>query len=341
VKIRIATRASALALTQTRWVAHRIRQVNPHVEIEEVHVTTKGDQVLDKPLASIGGKGLFVAEVGAIVARGDADIAVHSLKDVPGDIELAEGMALVCLPEREQPNDVLITPEGVELDALPAGGRVGTTSLRRTAQLKARRPDLRFDTLRGNVGTRLSRLDEGRFDAIVLAAAGLRRLDLLKGRPHWIIPTDLCLPAVGQGTLAIEGWAEDEAMRALLAPLEHAPTRTVTEAERALLKRLQGSCRVPMAGHARLLDSGARLSIHAMVGSIDGERILSAAGDHYLAGRNHELRLEEARELGTRVAEALVEQGAVELMQEAEAAVLRRERSGNGGGSGGDRFTWS
>src|SRR5690606_26347984 len=160
------------------------------VEIEEVHVTTQGDKVLDKPLASIGGKGLFVSEVEAIVARGDADLAVHSLKDVPGDVELAEGMSLLCLPEREQANDVLITADGAELDALPAGAKVGTTSLRRTAQLKARRPDLRFETLRGNVGTRLARLDEGKFDAIVLAAAGLRRLALLDGRPHWVIPSD-------------------------------------------------------------------------------------------------------------------------------------------------------
>jgi hydroxymethylbilane synthase len=256
MKIRIATRKSQLALVQTRWVAARLRESRPDLEVEEVAVVTRADKILDRPLTAIGGKGLFVSEVEGLVVRGEADIAVHSLKDVPGDVELPEGLDLVCIPVREDAHDVLLTRDGSELDELPTGAKVGTTSLRRVAQLRARRPDLEFGTLRGNVGTRIERLREGKFDAIVLAAAGLSRLGLLDQVPHQVLPIELCMPAVGQGTLAIEAHVADEALLALLAPLEDPVTRLRTEAERGLLRRLEGSCRVPLAGHARLSEDG-------------------------------------------------------------------------------------
>lgn len=328
MKIRIATRRSKLALTQTRWVAAALRRVRPDVEVEELHVVTQGDRVTDKPLYQIGGKGLFVSEVEAFVARGEADLAVHSLKDVPGDVEPAPGLDLLCFPVREDPHDVLITRDGEELMGLRAGARVGTTSLRRATQLRAHRPDLAFDTLRGNVETRLRRLDDGDFDAIVLAAAGLLRLGLLEGRAHVVLGPELCLPAVGQGTLALEGRLDDAALAALLAPLEHPSTRLETEAERAYLKALEGNCRVPIAGHARL-EAGDQLSLVGLVGDGEGGRALRASSDIWLQGRTREARIEEARALGREVAATLVERGARDLMRHAEAATLRRERTSN------------
>ena len=328
MKIRVATRRSNLALTQTRWFISQLQATHPGVEVEEIHVTTKGDRVTDRPLAAIGGKGLFVSEVEAYVARGEADLAVHSLKDVPGDVELAEGLGLVCLPPREDARDVLLTRDGSELMDLRAAARVGTTSLRRAAQLGAHRPDLAYVTLRGNVETRLARLDGGDFDAIVLAAAGLRRLGLLDSRPHYVLGPETCLPAVGQGTLGIEGRLDDARIRELLAPLDDADTRLATTAERALLKRLKGSCRVPMAGHATIAEGG-RLRLDAMVGSVDGQEILSASAEGYVASREDAARIAEAEAVGVGVADELIAKGAERLMRDAEAAVLRRERLSN------------
>lgn len=328
-RLRIATRQSNLALTQTRWVAAQLQALHPGLEVEEIHVVSKGDKVLDKPLYAVGGKGLFVTAVEEIVVRGDADVAVHSLKDVPGDQELAPGMDLLCFPEREDPHDVLVTRDGSDLMSLEAGAKVGTTSLRRASQLKAQRGDLAFGTLRGNVETRLGRLEEGRFDAIVLAAAGLKRLGYLADLKHHVLPPEHCLPAVGQGTLGLEGAAERPELRALLAPLEHGPTRVVTEAERAFLKALQGSCRVPIAGHARLFDGGERLSLQGLVGDIDGEQLLSASSDVFLKGRTREERIAEAVALGRGVAQQLIERGAREMMRQAEATIARRQQLDN------------
>jgi len=327
VKIRIATRKSKLALTQTRWVAARIRDAAPALEVEEVHVVTRGDVILDKPLAAIGGKGLFISEVEAIVSRGEADLAVHSLKDVPGDTPLAEGMGIVCVPKREDPRDVLLSATGASLADLGRGARVGTTSLRRMAQLRKSRPDLEFATLRGNVETRLGRLDEGRYDAIVLAAAGLKRLGLLEGRKYSVLEPETCLPAVGQGTLAIEARLDDERVRALLAPLEHAETRLRTEAERAMLIALQGSCQVPIAGHARISDDGARLWLEGMVASIDGEQVLTSTSESFLKSRDVDARRAEAAALGEEVAKNLIDKGARDLMREAEATMARQQQS--------------
>ncbi len=331
MKIRIATRKSQLALWQTRWVAGRMRAHRPDLEVEEVGVVTHADKVLDRPLTAIGGKGLFVSEVEGLVVRGEAEIAVHSLKDVPGDVDFPEGLDLVCIPPREEPNDVLLTMDGRDLDDLPRGARVGTTSLRRISQLSARRPDLVFETLRGNVGTRLDRLREGKFDAIVLAAAGLHRLGLLATVPHRVLPIDLCLPAVGQGTLAIEGRVDDAATRTLLAPLEDDATRLRTDAERALLRSLLGSCRVPIAGHARFVGDGdgeeKRLRLDALVASIDGKRVVRADAEMAIRGRALRACRDDARALGVEVADALRARGADAIMREAEAAVIAQEKA--------------
>jgi hydroxymethylbilane synthase len=331
VKLRIATRKSALALAQTRWVGARIRERHPDVEIEEVGVVTEGDRVLDKPLMSIGGKGLFVSEVEQCIVDGRADIAVHSMKDVPA--ALAEGLGIVCVPPREDPRDLLVTAEGIEIDALAAGAKVGTSSLRRSAQLKAHRPDLAFATLRGNVGTRLQKLAEGGYDAIVLAAAGVKRLDLAATTPHWVIPEEICIPAVGQGILGIEARLDDARVMDLLGHIEDATARVELEAERAFLTKLEGNCKVPLAGHAKLTDGGARLTMHGMVSSLDGSTILTGAGDRYLSERGA-ARIEAARNVGLEIAEGLLSKGAATLIRDAIAAVERSLKQGNGGGSG-------
>ena len=331
MKIRIATRKSNLALIQTRWVAERIRAHRPDVEIEEVALSTKGDEVIDRPLAAIGGKGLFVGEIEAAILDGRADVAVHSMKDVPH--ELADGLAIVCVPEREDPRDVLISPEGVELDALEAGTRIGTSSLRRSSQLKARRPDCDFRTLRGNVETRLRKLDEGQYGAIVLALSGMKRLGYLADRPHFVIPPDTCIPAVGQGALGIEARTDDAELREVLAALEHEPSRIAVEAERAFLHRLEGSCKVPVAAHAVIEDGGARIRLDGMVGSLDGSRILSGASDCYLRGeRTVESRIGMAQTLGLEVADGLLAKGARELIRDAITETERAMKQGNGGG---------
>ncbi len=326
-RVRIATRASRLALWQTRHVAATLQAAFPGIEVEEVEVVTKGDRVQDKPLYTVGGKALFVSEVERLVAEGRADLAVHSLKDVPGDQECAEGLGLIAFPEREDPRDVLISKDGVELMSLPAGARVGTTSLRRAAQLGSHRPDLAYVTLRGNLETRLGKLADGQYDAIVLAAAGMKRLGYLEEWKHQVLGVETCLPAVGQGTLAIEGSVDDPAITELVACLEHAPTRLVTEAERAMLVALEGSCRVPIAGHARLLDGGHRLSMRGMVGDIDGTKLLTSSQDIFFQTRDHAGRVEEAKRCGLEVAEQLIAQGARELMRQAEATILQRTKT--------------
>lgn len=314
--IRIATRKSPLALAQTRWVAARIREHRPDVTIEEVHVVTKGDVVLDQPLAKIGGKGLFINEVEAALADGLAELAVHSMKDVP-DV-LGEGLGLVCVPEREDPHDVLVSRGGLALSELRKGALVGTSSLRRSCQLRAARPDLRFAVCRGNVGTRLAKLEDGQFDAIVLAAAGIRRLALEVD--YWRIPHDTSLPAVGQGALGIEARVDARELLELLRPLEHRPTRLAVEAERAYLGRLQGSCTTPIAAYARFDDDGeTRMRIDGMVGSVDGEKLLTASVDGYVEAPDHAQRLTRAARMGVELAEMQLDRGAAELIAAAKA----------------------
>lgn len=315
-KLRIATRRSPLALAQTRWVAARIREHAPDVEIEEVAIVTQGDRVLDVPLAKVGGKGLFVTEVEAALLDGRADLAVHSMKDVPES--LADGMDLVCIPEREDPHDVLVTTDGSGLFDLAAGTRVGTSSLRRAVQLHAARGDLAFAVLRGNVGTRLRKLDEGEHGAIVLARAGLRRLGLEDAlRRATTLTVDVSIPAVGQGALGLEGRAGDVRLRALLAPLEHAETRIAVEAERAFLVHLHGSCTTPLAAHARIEEGS--LQIDGMVGAVDGSRV-ARAGLHDWIGSDPGRAIATARRLGRELAERLLAEGAGALITEARAA---------------------
>ncbi len=320
-RLRIATRRSQLALTQSRQVAARLRRHWPGLQIEEVHVVTRGDRIQDRPLRQVGGKGLFVAEVEAVVARGEADLAVHSLKDVPGDVGLAEGMAMLCVPERQDPRDALVGREPWDLAGVPTGARLGTSSVRRAAQLRRHRPDLQLVALRGNVDTRLRKVREGACDVAVLAMAGLRRLGLVDSVRPWPLPVDTCLPAVGQGILALEGRAEDAALRELLAPLEHVPSRLEMEAERALVTTLRGDCHSAIAGLARWEPEARRLTLQGWVGDPAGGPGLHAAASRYC---RMERDLDAARALGRQVACTLLEQGARALLDAASAGALAR-----------------
>lgn len=267
--IRIGTRGSALALRQAELVAEALRRHWPGLEVELVPIKTSGDRFAQITLAEVGGKGLFVKEIEEALLAGRIELAVHSLKDLPGVV--TEGLALAAFPEREDPRDVLITREGGRLDDLPPGARVGTGSPRRRVQLLARRPDLKVEPIRGNLDTRLRKLQETPYDAIVVARAGLARLGIA---PPTAVPLsfDEMLPAVGQGTLVAEAREGDAAARELVALLDHAETRTAALAERALLARLGGNCYVALAALARL--DGERLRLDALLASPDGERLL-------------------------------------------------------------------
>jgi hydroxymethylbilane synthase len=251
MKIVLATRRSKLALAQARAYVRDLVRLNPGLEVEELHVVTSGDRFQDRPLQDIGGKGLFIKEIEEALLDGRADFAVHSIKDVPA--ELAPGLELAAIPRREDPRDVLVT-RGGGLSSLPDGAVVGTSSMRRALQLRERRPDLRTEPLRGNVDTRLGKLETGHIDAIVLAYAGLRRLGLAERASQVLEPEEM-LPAVGQGALGIECRAEDERIRALLKCTEHPETRVVVEGERAFMRTVGGNCQLPVAAHAVLGES--------------------------------------------------------------------------------------
>ena len=294
--LRIATRKSPLALWQSEHVAARLRAAHPGLDVELVPMSTRGDEVLDRSLAAIGGKGLFLKELELSMQRGESDCAVHSLKDVP--MELEPGFALPAILEREDPADAFVSNDFANLDALPQGACVGTSSLRRQAQLRALRPDLELRDLRGNVGTRLGKLDAGDYDAIVLACAGLKRLGF-DARIRTRLDAPRWLPAPAQGAIAIECREDDMALRELLAVLDHADTRVRVEAERAMNRALHGSCHVPVAAFATL--DGEHLSLSGLVGSASDGRIVRADAK----GRG------DAPEcLGLEVAELLLAQGA-------------------------------
>jgi hydroxymethylbilane synthase len=267
--LRIATRKSLLALWQAQHVAMLLRQAHSGLEVELVPMVTQGDRIQDRTLAAIGGKGLFIKELEAALAEHRADIAVHSMKDLPG--ELARGLTIAAVLERADARDALVTAKAVGLDGLPQGSRVGTSSLRRQAQLLAARPDLKIETLRGNVDTRLRRHDAGEMDAIVLACAGLIRLGL-ESRITARLDPKICLPAVAQGVIGIESRADDERTRRLMSVLECAATRTTMDAERAFAHRLGGSCQSPIAAHARL--EGRQLILEGLVAEPDGSRLI-------------------------------------------------------------------
>ncbi len=295
-EIRIATRKSALALWQAEYVKARLEQAHPGLKVSLVPMVSRGDKLLDAPLAKIGGKGLFVKELETALLENEADIAVHSMKDVPMDFP--EGLGLYCICEREDPRDAFVSNTYDSLDALPAGSVVGTSSLRRQAQLLARRPDLKIQFLRGNVNTRLAKLDAGEYDAIILAAAGLIRLGF-EDRIRSSISAEDSLPAGGQGAVGIECRSADSDVHALLAPLHHHETALRVTAERALNKHLNGGCQVPIACYALL--EGDQLWLRGLVGQPDGGLLLRAEERAASA---------DAEALGVRVAEALLAQGA-------------------------------
>lgn len=273
-RLRIATRKSALALWQAEHVAGRLRNAHPGLDVELVPLSTRGDELLDRPLAALGGKGLFLKELELALLEDRADVAVHSLKDVPARLD--DDFELGAILERDDPADALVTREQSSLETLPAGARVGSSSLRRQAQLRARRPDLAVVDLRGNVNTRLAKLDNGEYDAIVLACAGLRRLGLDARIGQRLAPPDW-LPGVGQGAIAVEARKHDGDVRDLLAVLHHAPTDACVRAERALNRALAGDCTMPIGAYAQL-DAG-RLHLWGLVGDAARGLVLSADGE--------------------------------------------------------------
>lgn len=303
-KISIGTRGSKLALWQAEWVSSEIRKLKPDLEISLAKIKTTGDKILDVPLAKVGGKGLFVKEIEEALLRKDIDIAVHSMKDVPTD--LPSGLHLAAICKREDPRDAFITQRSdiKSIGDLPKGAVIGTSSLRRSCQLLNIRPDLRIVQLRGNLDTRLRKLDEGQFDVVILAAAGIKRLGFER-RITGILPIDISLPAVGQGAIGIECRKDDEFINNLISLLDDPETSVCVQAERAFLKKLEGGCQVPIAAYARI--ERGFLVIDGLVGSLSGNRLI----------RGHtEGRKEECEELGTKLAEDILSRGAKEILNE-------------------------
>jgi hydroxymethylbilane synthase len=307
-RIYIGTRGSKLALWQAEWVKSEIQHLHSEIEISLIKIKTTGDMILDVPLAKIGGKGLFVKEIEEAILRHKVDMAVHSMKDVP--TELPEGLHLAAICRREDPRDALITKvQSSEFKVqsykdLPHGATVGTSSLRRLCQLRNIRPDLKIAQLRGNLDTRIRKLDEGQFDAIIVAVAGVKRLGLAY-RITEILEPEICLPAIGQGAIGIECRVNDKVINTILGDLNHQETSISVRAERALLRRLGGGCQVPIAAYARIKDG--RVIMDGLVGSITGERVING---------HAEGKLEDYERLGTNLAEDLLSRGAKEILAE-------------------------
>lgn len=300
--VRIATRKSDLALWQAEFVKAQLEHFHNDVRVELVPMSTQGDIILDTPLAKIGGKGLFVKELEQAMLDGRADIAVHSMKDVP--VEFPEGLDLHTICEREDPRDAFVSNNFANLSELPKGAIVGTSSLRRQCQVRALRPDLEIRDLRGNVNTRLAKLDDGQYDAIILAAAGLIRLEMGERIAAYIEP-EVSLPANGQGAVGIECRIDDEVTKALLAPLEHTQTRIRVNAERAMNRHLEGGCQVPIGAYA--LVDGEQVHLRGLVGAVDGSEILH---DEVTGHIN------DAEEIGIELAKKLLAQGADKILAE-------------------------
>lgn len=298
--IRIATRKSPLAMWQAEFVKAELELAHPGLVVELLPMVTKGDIILDTPLAKVGGKGLFVKELEVAMLEGRADIAVHSMKDVP--VEFPEGLGLVTICEREDPRDAFVSNHYDSIDDLPLGAIVGTSSLRRQCQLRSQRPDLIVNDLRGNVNTRLRKLDEGQYDAIILATAGLKRLKM-NDRIRSEIAPEISLPAVGQGAVGIECRLDDQRVRQLLAPLNHQPTATRVLCERAMNNRLQGGCQVPIGSYSEL--QGDNIWLRALVGEPDGSIIIRAEISGPIAA---------AEQLGETLADELLAKGAKEIL---------------------------
>ena len=302
--LRIATRKSPLALWQAEFVKSQLQRYHPCLKIELVTMATKGDKLLDTPLAKIGGKGLFVKELETAMLQDLADIAVHSMKDVPMDFP--EGLCLSVICQREDSSDAFVSSHFGALAELPENAVIGTSSLRRQCQIRAHFPTLQVKELRGNVNTRLSKLDDGEYDAIILASAGLMRLGMAD-RITQRLPTSISLPAGGQGAVGIECRSNDTRMQELIAPLHHLESAICVRAERAANKHLQGGCQVPIACFAELSDNGVTVNLRGLVGSVDGSRILRA----HATGN-----ADNPEKLGIQVAKDLLSQGAGKLLAE-------------------------
>jgi hydroxymethylbilane synthase len=302
-KLTVGTRGSALALRQTELIVERLRSLNPGLEIEVRIIKTKGDKILDEPLTRIAGKGFFVAEIERALIRGEIDFAVHSMKDLPA--EMTEGLVIAAIPEREDPSDALIS-RGPSLHDLPKGARIGTSSPRRQAQLRHFRPDLELVDLRGNLDTRIRRLEEGRFDAVVLAYAGLRRMGW-EDRVTEKLPPEICLPAVGQGALAVQTREDNAETTELLARLDDAESRAAVTAERSLLSALGGGCQVPIGALGVI--EGAALRLRGVVASPDGKRLIrgEVSGDW-----------NKPEGVGRHLADVLVRDGADAILRQSE-----------------------
>ena len=316
-KIIIATRGSKLALWQAEWVKAQLEKNNKGIQVELKKIKTTGDKILDVPLAMVGGKGLFVKEIEAALLKKKADLAVHSMKDVPTDLPDKLHLAAIC--KREDPRDALITRVSnskfqiPNFKKLPKGARIGTSSLRRICQLLNKRPDLKITHLRGNLDTRLRKLDEGQFDAIILAAAGVKRLGWQK-RITERLPVSLSLPAIGQGAVGIECRGDDVFINKLLKKLDHRTTSVCVRAERAFLKKLEGGCQVPIAAYARIESQKSKLNtqrstlvINGLVGSLDGKTLIKGSKRG---------RPADAESLGVKLAETLLAKGAGEILAE-------------------------
>jgi hydroxymethylbilane synthase len=300
--LRIGTRGSGLALWQAEWVRSQLLAAHDRFTVELIIIKTQGDRILDVPLAKLGGKGLFVKEIEEALLDGLVDLAVHSMKDMPA--ELPPGLHVAAMPPREDPRDVLVTSNGCGFADLPLGARVGTSSLRRASQLYHLRSDLRIETLRGNLDTRLRKLETHGFDAVVLAAAGMRRMGFAHLVSEYFEPERM-LSAVGQGAMGIETRVDDQAVNSLVARLGHDPTMVAVRAERAFLRRLQGGCQVPIGGFATV--DGPRLFLTGMVADLRGKRMIR---------RGIEGEAAQAEEIGERLADAVLASGGAEILAE-------------------------
>lgn len=301
-KIVIGTRSSKLALWQAEYVADCLRKQYQGLEVELEHIMTKGDKILDVPLAKIGGKGLFTKELEVAMFEGRIDLAVHSLKDMP--TVLPDGLSLATITKRLDCGDAIVSPQYKTLDKLPQGAKVGTSSLRRRAQLLKVRPDLDIHSLRGNVNTRLRKLEDENFDAIVLAVAGLKRLGF-GDKITQIIPQEICLPAVGQGALAIETRDDDDEIKEMLHFLHDEQTADATTAERAFLARVEGGCQVPVGVYGQV-DENDNLVVEAVIGSVNGDKLIR---DKIIGDRKN------AKQIGETLAQKLLDNGGLEIMQ--------------------------
>ncbi|WP_066292766.1 hydroxymethylbilane synthase [Bacillus sp. FJAT-29937] len=300
-KIIVGSRRSKLALTQTNWVIDQLKEIDPSFEFEVKEIVTKGDRILDVTLSKVGGKGLFVKEIEQAMLDKEIDMAVHSMKDMPA--VLPEGLIIGCIPAREDHRDALISKDHVRFADLKPGAVIGTSSLRRGAQLLARRPDLEIKWIRGNVDTRLAKLETEEYDAILLAAAGLKRLGWASDVVTELLDPDICLPAIGQGALSIECRSDDEELRGLLDKFTCKETEATVRAERAFLHKMEGGCQVPIAGFAEL--NGEEIVLTCLVGSPDGKVIYS-----------EQVKGLDPEEVGVEAANLLIKQGAKELIDQ-------------------------